>query len=91
MPPDCYKILRDGELIWWSRSRVWAVLAAFVHAGASPIVPRDSATIVTLSDGIFLPLTLARFAAIVGPSAPGPIRAQAGETQYCYSLPSRKV
>jgi hypothetical protein len=39
--PDRYKVYKDGSLLWWTRSRTWAVLAALTLADL-PVFTVDS-------------------------------------------------
>src|SRR5207249_2145288 len=70
--PDCYKIYEGSSLIWWTRSRTWAILAALKLA-EMPAIQRPKPGEITFSTGgAYLPLPLARFAAVIGPIGPGP-------------------
>jgi hypothetical protein len=70
--PDCYKVYESGTLRWWTRSRTWAVLAAYTSARKEVFERPRSGVAASRGDSGYVPLPLARFAAIVGPVAPGP-------------------
>lgn len=85
--PDRYKVYRDGDLVWWTRSRTWAILAAFTLAEV-PVFSRVSpTTIESRGDGLHLPLPLARIVACSGPANPGPT----GQAVYRYTFRDRGV
>ncbi len=89
--PDCYKIYQGSSLIWWTRSRTWAILAALKLAGIPATHRTTPAEISFSTDGAYLPLPLARFAAIVGPIAPGPTLGDASAREYQYVFPSDRL
>jgi len=89
--PDCYKIYQGSSVIWWTRSRTWAILAVLKLAGI-PAMHRTTPGEISLStDGAYLPLPLARFAAVVGPIAPGPTLGDGTPTKYRYVFPDNRL
>ena len=89
--PDCYKIYRDGSVVWWSRSRTWAILAALTLADISALVPEASAEISSCVYGAYLPLPLARFTAVVSAVSPGPMTEGSKSCLYRYVLPTASI
>jgi hypothetical protein len=87
--PDYYKIRRTNKTRYWSRSRNWRLLILNHLLGNSSFGGEES-TIEPCYPRLYLPLPLARFAAIVGPKAPG-IESGMGQEQdtYRYTLPNR--
>jgi hypothetical protein len=89
--PDCYKIYRDGSLVWWTRSRTWALLGAFTFSGEIAFEREESGVIRSKGDTVNLPVTLARIASVLGPSNPGPVLFNGSERGYRYTFPSDKA
>ena len=85
--PDCYKIWRDGSLVWWSRSRTWAVIAAFTLAGLPVFEIESGGVIQSRGDSLYLPLPLARIVALIGPVPPAPVQLPDSTTLYRYTFP----
>jgi hypothetical protein len=85
--PDRYKVYRDGELVWWTRSRTWAMLAAFAFADVPAFSRLSPTSIESRGDGLHLPLPLARIVACAGPANPGPT----GQAIYRYTFRDRGV
>ena len=79
--PDRYKVYRDEEQLWWTRSRTWAVLAAFALAGEMPFERRESSAVEAWGDSIYLPLPIARAVALTAKTVPGPVKL-AGKISY---------
>jgi hypothetical protein len=89
--PDCYKIYQGTSVIWWTRSRTWAILGALKLAGI-PAAHRTAPGEISFStDGAYLPLPLARFTAVVGPTAPGPMFGDGTATKYRYVFPTDRL
>jgi hypothetical protein len=84
--PDRYKVYKDGLLIWWTRSRTWAILAAFTLADV-PVFTRESgASIHSRGDSLYLPLPAARIVSWIGPANPGPVMLADGTSVYRYTF-----
>jgi hypothetical protein len=89
--PDRYKLYRGGNLLWWTRSRTWATLAAFTLAGV-PIFARISpVTIESRGDSLHLPLPVARVVSCAAPMNSGPARQADGRAVYRYTFPDRTI
>jgi hypothetical protein len=87
--PDCYKLYQGEALIWWTRSRTWGTLAAMTLAGMPPFRLTPSGDISCMGSGVYLPLPLARFLAVVGLTSPGPVKNRTSEEyQYFPSSPA---
>jgi hypothetical protein len=86
--PDCYKVRRDEKVVWWTRSRTWAILGAFSLAEIPLFEVRAGGIAISYGDSAYLPLTLARLVAITGPIAPGPTRSEQGALVYQYTFGS---
>ncbi|MBB5319492.1 hypothetical protein RBB73_12870 [Tunturiibacter empetritectus] len=86
--PDRFKVFRDGELLLWTRSRVWAVLSAYALAGLSPFEEEGNDSVICSGGNIYLPLPLARSIGLNGPQLSGPID---GRSSYRYVLPTHRV
>src|SRR5262249_17408669 len=87
--PDRYKLYREGALLWWTRSRNWAILAAFTLAGV-PLFARELGTsIESYADGPYLPLPAARVVAWIGRINPGPVKLSDGTIAYRYTFPDQ--
>jgi hypothetical protein len=86
--PDRYKVTRDGALIVSSRSRVWAILCAYVLARISPFELEGLSELTGFGDSSHLPLPLARAIAIYGPKLPGPVD---GRSVYRYVFPTHRI
>jgi hypothetical protein len=84
--PDYYKIRHSNATRHWSRSRNWSLLHLYRLADL-PIFRCEGTTLVSDFAGLYLPLPLARFAAKVGPVAPG-IVSKEGVDLYGYSFPN---
>jgi hypothetical protein len=85
--PDRYKLYRDGSFLWWTRSRTWAMLAAYTLAGV-PVFDRKSGTMMeSQGDSLYLPLPAARLVSWTAPMNAGPVRLPDGKTAYRYSFP----
>jgi len=84
--PDRYKVYRDGSLLWWTRSRTWASLAAFTLAGLPVFTRRGSATLESQGDSLYIPLPAARAISWIGPENPGPVRLPDGRSAYRYTF-----
>ncbi len=89
--PDCYTIYRDGALVWWTRSRTWGILAALTLAGIPAFRRTALGEISLATDGAYLPLPLARFAAVISPIGPGPKHAVGVGGTYQYIFPNNLV
>jgi hypothetical protein len=89
--PDCYKLYEDATLVWWTRSRTWAILSAMAAAGIPAFQLTSRGKILCVGSGSYLPLPLARIAAVVGTISPS--ASQRGKTQpgYEYSLSSEQT
>jgi hypothetical protein len=84
--PDRYKLYRNGSLLWWTRSRTWALLAAFTIAG-EPIFDRTlGSAIESQGNGLWLPLPLARFVCWTGAINSGPVTLAGGKRAYRYTF-----
>jgi hypothetical protein len=83
--PDVY-VLRSPGQDWWSSSRNAALLAAYDLWGDRPFTPTGASSLHANLAGPYLPLPLARFAAVVGTAAPGPGRDEDGRWRYTYHL-----
>jgi hypothetical protein len=89
--PDCYKIYREGSLLWWTRSRSWAMLAAFTAAEVPVFEKRPKGVLESWGDSLYLPLPIARIIAVLSRQAPGPVRSSNGNGKYRYTFPDDKV
>lgn len=89
--PDRYKLYKDNMLIWWTRSRTWAVLSAFTLAGVPIFDRRSESLIETWGDSLYLPLPVARLVSWIGPATPGPVKTEDGRTTYRYSFPDDRL
>jgi hypothetical protein len=82
--PDRFKLYKNGSLLWWTRSRTSAVLAAFTLADI-PVFELDSdGTMHSRGDSLYLPLPAARAAAWTGPMNSGPVTLRDGGSAYRY-------
>jgi hypothetical protein len=88
--PDCYKIYKDQVLAWWTRSRTWGILGAMKLAEMPAFRVMPSGDIVSAGTGIYLPLPLGRFLAIVGSAPPGPVENETS-MQYKYFSSNRNL
>jgi hypothetical protein len=87
--PDCYKLYQGEALAWWTRSRTWGTLAAMTLAGMPAFRVTPSGDISCVGNGVYLPLPLARFLAVVGLTSPGPVKNRTSEEyQYFPSNPA---
>jgi hypothetical protein len=84
--PDRYKIYRDGSLIWWTRSRTWAVLAAFTLARMPVFTAEPGAAMHSQGDSLYLPLPAARVVSWIGPANSGPVTLPDGRGAYRYTF-----
>ena len=85
--PDRYKLYRNGVMLWWTRSRTWAMLAAFTFADLPVFTRGPGAVIESQGDSLYLPLPLARIVSWLGPMNPGPVKLAAGKSGYRYTFP----
>ena len=89
--PDRYKLFRNDSPIWWTRSRTWAVLAAFTLAGV-PVFERGPAGVIeSRGDSLYLPLPVARHVSWIGTVNPGPVKTEDGRAVYRYTFPDDRV
>jgi hypothetical protein len=84
--PDRYKLYKNGSLLWWTRSRTWAVLAALTLADEPVFNLGREATIHSRGDSLYLPLPAARVVAWSGPANSGPVTLQDGTSAYAYTF-----
>lgn len=82
--PDRYKVYKDGSLLWWTRSRTWAVLAASTLADIQIFAIEPRGTMHSQGDSFYLPLPAARAVAWTGPMNSGPVTLRDGEGAYRY-------
>lgn len=87
--PDRYKLYRDDNLLWWTRSRTWAMLAAFTLAQVAVFTRTSPVAIESEGDGLYLPQPIARVLSCVSPMNPGPARRSDGRAVYRYTFPER--
>lgn len=85
--PDCYKLYQDDSIMWWSRSRIWAVLGAFTLAGLEIFKCKANGVLESWGDSLYIPLPLARLAAVISIEAPGPIESPDKRMTYRYAFP----
>jgi hypothetical protein len=84
--PDRYKLCRHDSPIWWTRSRTWAILAAFTLAGVPVFSRLPAGVIESRGDSLYLPLPVARFVSWTGPVNPGPVKTDDGRRAYRYTF-----
>jgi hypothetical protein len=89
--PDCYKIYQGGSLVWWSRSRCWAVLAAYTLADVPLFEKRLHGVLESWGDSLYLPISIARVVAVLSTQAPGPVPSADGNDKYCYVFPDDRT
>jgi hypothetical protein len=82
--PDRYKIYRSGSIVWWTRLRTSAVLAAYTLAGIPVFTPEPGAAMTSQGDSLYLPLPAARAVAWTAPANPGPVTLVDGSPAYRY-------
>ena len=82
--PDYFRVVRDGQTVWWSYSRNWTLLFAHVAAKRPAFEIKHPDTIFRVSGAsVHLPLALGRLATISSHWVPGP---SAGGAAYAYPL-----
>lgn len=89
--PDCYKIVQDGSLLWWTRSRSWALLAAFTVAEVPVFEKSPNGVLESWGDSLYLPLSIARVVAVLSTQVPGPVRSSNGNWKYRYAFPDDRI
>jgi len=89
--PDRYKLYRDESQIWWTRSRTWAILAAFTFAGLPVFELEPGAVIESYGDSLYLPLPIARVVSWTGPTNPGPVTTLDGKAGYRYTFYGKRL
>jgi hypothetical protein len=84
--PDRYKVYKDGSLLWWTRSRTWAVLAASTLADVPVFTLESDGAMHSRGDSLYLPLPAARAVVWSGPGNSGPVTLPDGHTAYRYTF-----
>ncbi len=84
--PDRYKLYKDGALLWWTRSRTWAVLAALTLADLPVFTVDSDRTMHSQGDSLYLPLPAARAVAWTAPMNSGPVTLRDGDRAYRYTF-----
>lgn len=83
--PPFYQVLADGEHVWWSMSRNWALLLAHDLLGVPCFALFGSEQVVRSVRGqVHLPLPIARYLAVTCPVSSGPVCDRPGA--YCYQF-----
>lgn len=83
--PPFYQVLMDGELMWWSTSRNWALLRAYDLHGVSCFAFCGSDQVVRSTSGqVYLPLPIGRYLYATNPVSSGPVGDRPGA--YCYQF-----
>ena len=87
--PDYYRISWDGEHVWWTYSRVWALLVACSLRGEAPFALGGNTDLVGIGRPRFnIPLGHARRLCITSSIVPGPFIETQGSEAYLYSFQS---
>ena len=83
--PPFYHVLADGEQVWWSISRNWALLLAHTLLGVPCFALSGSDQVVRSTSGqVYLPLPIGRYLATTCPVSSGPLSDNPGA--YCYQF-----
>jgi hypothetical protein len=83
--PPFYQVMADGNLLWWSTSRNWALLMAHDLNGEPCFALSGSDQIVRSASGqVYLPLPIGRYLAVTCPVTSGPVGNRPGA--YCYNF-----
>jgi hypothetical protein len=85
--PECFVVERDDGFSWWTYSRNWGLLVAYLWA-AKPAFRQAGASAFTRASasGPHLPLPLARAVALRAGVAPGPYIAGGSAGGYAYAF-----
>jgi len=72
--PDHFRVSKDGEETFWTRSRTWALLIGYALEGRKIFSVHDRSTLIrNLRWGINIPLAYARYLSATSPVVPGPV------------------
>lgn len=70
--PSYYQVTNDGDDVWWSTSRNWALLLAHELRGETPFALAGSDQVVRMCKGqVYLPIPLGRYLTMTGVTPPG--------------------
>lgn len=82
--PDAYVVQRDGEVLWHSLSRTWALLVAANCRGSRPFQADGPNRLRRALPGLYLPVPFGRWATASSGRCPAPRDGQAAGTDYVY-------
>jgi hypothetical protein len=89
---DRFVVRRNGESVWSTVSRNWAILAAYTLAGRAPFARAGRNSLVRSVHGqVYLPLPAARALSARSDTAAGPCFSPEGNRGYGYSFRSGSV
>ena len=88
--PDYFRVTRRGNLIWWTHSRNWALLAAHALKGGQFFHICGRWLVRTGSAQFYLPVPLARWVTVHSGHPPGPVKIS-DEKGYGYRCRSEGV
>jgi hypothetical protein len=87
--PDYYRISWVGGRVWWTYSRVWALLVAYTLNGQAPFALCGTSELVGIGrPRLNIPLGHARRLCVASSVIPGPFSDAGGSDGYLYSFPS---
>jgi len=72
--PDHFRVSKDGDEMFWTRSKTWALLIGYGLVGRKVFSIHDRSKLVrSLKWGISIPLAYARNLSAISPIVPGPV------------------
>lgn len=87
--PPYYQVKIDGDHVWWSTSRNWALLLAYQLKGEAVFTLNGDNQISRVSKGlVYLPLPIGIYLTKTGMAVPGPVGD--GQEEYVYQFKDSK-